>query len=202
MVTFLLDQATKDDKVNLYGYTFDHPNISRGLVNAALRGASVEIVLNDEEVEGKSGTRHAVAAIKEMVDACNSAGCGPDCGSACNLEIWSQHGQLLGPVYRKWGRPINSATADKCGCLHAKVFAIGPKAFTAEDDDSKILILGSTNWTVSSEANMELDVVLEIEKDGTATLEAVLQDMRTAGSRLRSSAMVTDMSVLAGRRRG
>ena len=162
----------------------------------------MEIVLNDEEIEGRSGTRHAVAAIKDMVDACNRAGCGPDCGGACNLEIWSQHGQQLGPVYRKWGRPIHPTTEHKCGCLHAKVFAIGRKVFTAEDDDSKILILGSTNWTVSSEANMELDVVLEIEKDGTATLEAVLQDMRTAGSRLRSSAMVADMSVLARRGRG
>ena len=121
--------------------------------------------------------------------ACNEAGCGPDKGRVCNLEVWSQYGQRIAPVYRKWKRPTHAQLENKFGALHAKMFAIGPKLVDAEAEDSKVVVLGSTNWTISSEANMELDAILEVGKDGTATMDAVLTEMKTAGSRLKSSSL-------------
>ena len=149
----------------------------------------MEVVLNSEEADGSSSTKHAAATIKGMVDACNAAGGGPDSGNACTLEVWTQCGQRIAPVYRKWKRTTHANLENKFGALHAKMFAIGPKLVDAEAEDSKVVVLGSTNWTVSSEANMELDVILEVGKDGTATMDALLTEMKTAGSRLKSSSL-------------
>ena len=39
------------------------------------------------------------------------------------------------------------------------------------------MVVGSTNWTVASEANQELSVLLYIEPNGTAFRSKVLNDM-------------------------
>ena len=55
------------------------------------------------------------------------------------------------------------------GASHAKVMYAYP-----------YLIVGSTNWSVSSEANRELSAVLEVEDEETRNyVEGILNDLRT-----------------------
>ena len=82
--------------------------------------------------------------------------------SSCTKELW----QSVRPVYAAWGRALSAGVVDKKGAQHSKVFSAG-----------KFLIVGSTNWTVSSEANQELSVLLYIEPNGMAFRSQVLSDM-------------------------
>ena len=69
------------------------------------------------------------------------------------------------------------------GVCHAKLMYASP-----------YLILGSTNWSVSSEANRELSAVLEVEDRETQDyVEGMLDDVKIG-------AVQIDMSVIAGMR--
>ena len=187
MVMHLLDKATDQQKVDLIGYTFDHPGIASAIIRAALRGTFVRLTLNDDEIGGRSSTKQAVHILRMITRACEDAGCGPDSPEgARTLEIRSQCGQRIAPVYRKWDRTLqrggDPAQDLRTGALHAKMFAISPRVPTGVDEDSHVIILGSSNWTVSSEANQELNVVLEIGADGSSTASGVVSDI-VRGSR-------------------
>ena len=69
------------------------------------------------------------------------------------------------------------------GACHAKVMYMYP-----------YLLVGSTNWSVSSEANRELSAVLEIDDQETQDyVEAMLNDLRIG-------AVQIDASSIAGMR--
>ena len=59
-------------------------------------------------------------------------------------------GNRLSPVYQEAGRTVNVGSF--MGVLHAKSVIIGRQAF-----------IGSTNWTVSSRANLECSVHLQLD---------------------------------------
>ena len=56
--------------------------------------------------------------------------------------------------------------------------------------DTRVVVMGSTNWTVSSECNAELSVALQIGSDGAAGVEHVVRDLRSGAT------MVTYASML------
>ena len=102
LVTFLTDKTVKGQKIEMFGFTFDHPEISESLIRAAHRGVVVRLTLNADEVEGKSRTANAVPMIIDMMRRCEGAGCGHGTVYDRTLEIWKQEGQPCAPVYDSW----------------------------------------------------------------------------------------------------
>ena len=80
MIVYLIEHATKKDRIDLFAYTFDHPVIADALVRAAIRGTYVCLTVNRAEVEGESSTSRACATLFLMMQQCNAAGCGPNVG--------------------------------------------------------------------------------------------------------------------------
>ena len=62
---------------------------------------------------------------------------------------------------------------------------IGPAQRVPAEEDARLVVMGSTNWTVSSECNAELSVALQIGFEGAAEVDHVVQDLR------RGATMVT-----------
>ena len=58
------------------------------------------------------------------------------------------------------------------------MFVIGPSKCVPAGEDSRIVVMGSTNWTVSSESNAELSVAMQIGKEGAAGVDHVVRDLR------------------------
>ena len=58
------------------------------------------------------------------------------------------------------------------------MFVVGPVGRVPPDEDGRVVLLGSTNWIVSSEANAELNVALAIGSDGAAGVDHVVRDLR------------------------
>ena len=189
LVAFLIDKSVRGQKIDMFGYTFDHPEISDSLVRAALRGVVVRLTLNADEVEGKSNTANAVPMIADMMGRCEAAGCGQSTVCDRTLEVWKQQGQRTAPVYASWGRRHNFHES-KRGPLHAKVFVIGPTKRVPAEEDSRVVVMGSTNWTVSSECNAELSVALQIGNEGAAGVDHVVRELRQGAT------MVTYASML------
>ena len=80
-------------------------------------------------------------------------------------------------AYERYGRSAGSSVV--WGACHAKLMYVYP-----------YLIAGSTNWSVSSEANQELSLILEIKDEETRNyVEATLQVMK-AGATLQSEASI------------
>ena len=183
LVAHLIDNSVRGQKIDLFGYTFDHPEISQALTRAALRGVFVRLTLNAEEVEGKSSTREAVPVITEMLRRCEEARRDPDAEFDCTLEVWKQEGQRIASVYSAWGRRTRVAL-QKRGPLHAKVFVLGPAVRVPSDDDNRVMVMGSTNSTISSESNVELSVALQIGKEGAGESLVVVVGLLLSLSRL------------------
>ena len=177
LVAHLIDKSVRGQKIDLFGYTFDHPEISQALTRAALRGVFVRLTLNAEEVEGKTHTRDAVPVITEMLRRCEEARRDPDAEFDCTLEVWKQRGPGIASVYAAWGRRPR-VSLQKRGPLHAKVFVLGPAVRVPSDDDNRVMVMGSTNSTISSESNVELSVALQIGKEGAAGVDHVVRDLR------------------------
>ena len=175
LVVFLLNKTKVGQKVDIFGYTFDHQQIADAMVRAAIRGVLVRLTLNSDEVEGRSSTREAAPTILDMMRRCEEAGC--DHSSIGRLEVLKQQGQLIAPVYASWGRRTSVPTSKK-GPLHAKLVVVGPHGRVPRDKDARVVVMGSTNWTVSSEANAELSVALSIGSDGAAGVDHVVRDLR------------------------
>ena len=135
----------------------------------------MRLTLNSDEVEGKSSTLLAASVIAGMLRRCQEAGL--DATTTGRLEITKQQGQLIAPVYASWGRRTQIPSTKK-GPLHVKMFVIGPRERVPPQEDTRTVIVGSPNWTVSSEANVELSVALAIGSDGAAGVDHVVRDLR------------------------
>ena len=190
LVAFLIDKSVRGQKIDMFGYTFDHPEISDSLVRAALRGVVVRLTLNADEVEGKSNTANAVPMIADMMRRCEAAGCGQSTVCDRTLEVWKQQGQRTAPVYASWGRRHNFHES-KRGPLHAKVFVIGPAKRVPAEEDSRVVVMGSTNWTVSSECNAELSVALQIGNEGAAGVDHVVRELRHGATMVTYGSMLS-----------
>ena len=68
---------------------------------------------------------------------------------------------------------------------------IGPAKRVPAEEDSRIVVMGSTNWTLSSESNAELSVAMQIGDEGAAGVDHVVRDLRHGAT------MVTYASMLS-----
>ena len=166
LVCFLLDRAEPGETAVLFGFTFDHPKIADRMTAAARRKVDVTLNLNAEEVNGDKERTRTPSTLLRMMGDCNSSGCGPSSTGTCCLHVRKSEGNRLRPVYTAWGRTLSAGFADKNGAQHSKVFSTG-----------KFMVVGSTNWTVASEANQELSVLMYIEGNGAAFRAQTLTDM-------------------------
>ena len=99
-----------------------------------------------------------------LIDALASAARAPWPG---RLLVFSQTGGSVKAAYSRHGRGVGSSVGQ--GACHAKVMYMHP-----------YLITGSTNWSVSSEANQELSLILEVKDQETRNyVEANLQLMKS-----------------------
>ena len=73
--------------IDLFGYTFDHPEIAGALTRAAIRGVIVRLTLNSDEVEGRTNTQNAVAVIAEMMRRCEEVKRDQSTAKR-TLEVW------------------------------------------------------------------------------------------------------------------
>ena len=117
----------------------------------------------------------AAATISGMMRRCEEAGL--DATTMGRLEITKQQGQLIAPVYSSLGRRTQIPVTKK-GPLHAKMFVVGPAVRVPPEEDTRTVVLGSANWTVSSEANGEISVALAVGSDGAAGVDHVVRDLR------------------------
>ena len=83
----------------------------------------------------------------------------------------------MAPVYAAWGRRNNIPSTKKVA-LHENMFVLGPRERVPPQEDTRTMIVGSTNWTVASESNAELGVALAIGSDGAAGVDHVVRDLR------------------------
>ena len=118
---------------------------------ASTEGVDVTLNLNAEEVDGEKDRTRTPSTLLRMMGDGNSSGCGPSSAGPHYLHVRKSEGSRLRPIYSAWGRTLSSGTVDKTGARHSKMFSAG-----------KFLIVGSTNWTVSSECNADLSVALQI----------------------------------------
>ena len=180
----LIDEARAGSKVDLFGYTFDHPTIAESLMAAARRGVQVTLTINAEEIEGKTSTVRASSLIFRMMGRCNDDRCGPE--SLCpKLVIRSARGSPLRPVYEAHGRGLSRYQMDRSGdsgeprgAQHAKVLSV-----------DSWLIIGSTNWTVASEANQELSALIHVEPVGARYQHTIVDDLSKRARRVSFSEM-------------
>ena len=58
------------------------------------------------------------------------------------------------------------------------MFVVGPSMREPVWNEGRILVHGSTNWTVASETNQQLSTVLAIGPSGAAGVDHSIRDMR------------------------
>jgi phosphatidylserine/phosphatidylglycerophosphate/cardiolipin synthase-like enzyme len=123
--------------IRLMGYTFDYQPLVAALctAKAAAPDRRVDVVLDRAQtLTGPTQNQNAMA--RQLIEA--------------GVRVRLTRGNLLSPVYQEAGRTANVGSF--MGALHAKSIIIGRQAF-----------IGSTNWTVSSRANLECSVHLMLD---------------------------------------
>ena len=132
----------------IFAFSFDHPLIAQEIIDAVKRGVYVELVMNRKDVQGETYSQRGVDTLKEIMRATARV------QAPGRFVLLSHVGFDLKPVYERYERTIGASVVE--GQSHAKVMWAAP-----------YLILGSSNWSVSSEANVELDVVLDVRDERT-----------------------------------
>ena len=161
MAESLLQRTRDGDEVLICAYSFDHPIVIDKVVEAVRRGVRVTLCMEGKYLIGdqmsKTGTRHLISALDDINRAL-PRGRG-------RLRIFQVGGRRCQGAYSRYGRRVSD---DYMGALHAKVLYSYP-----------YLIMGSTNWSISSEANKELSVLAKVEDDETREyVEAELDELQ------------------------
>ena len=120
-----------------------------------------------------------------MMSKCNAAGSGRY-GRYGRLQVFQNEGESLKQVYAEFDHDWNT---EMKGASHAKVFFKWP-----------YLIVGSTNWTVASRANVELSCLMKIHEPTRAYVNQFIRDMRR-NERIISLAEIQELAKAALDRR-
>ena len=156
----LLRNAAAKESITIFAFSFDHPYIAREIIEAVKRGVCVDLVMNLRDIEGDSTSKKGVETLREIMYSTTRV------HAPGKFTLFSQTGLELKPVYERYDRTIGTSVIE--GHNHAKIMWANP-----------YLIVGSTNWSVSSEANVELDVVLDVRDEQTGTyIEQMLGRMK------------------------
>ena len=139
----LLWSAARPDKVEIFAYSLDHPVVLDEVVDAVVkRGVRVAIYQDARELLGESKSYHGTEKVAAALDRTARA---PPPG---RLEVFRQAGFDTDKVYRRYDWYGGQGYQ---GRLHAKVLYTGT-----------YLLMGSSNWSVATEANHEMNVLLKI----------------------------------------
>ena len=85
----LLRRAKKGDDITLFAYSFDHPTVTRGILDAVYRGAEVSIYMDYGYVCGDS---KSLCGKQTLIYALNKAARAPWPG---RLRVFSQTGSCV-----------------------------------------------------------------------------------------------------------
>ena len=155
----LLRRARKGDDITLFAYSFDHPTVTTALVDAVFRGVDVSLYADYGYVCGDS---FSVQCKRTLIDTLKDTARAPWPGQ---LRVFSQTGSCVKTAYARYGRTLSRNVG--LGSCHAKLLYTYP-----------YLLIGSTNWTVASESNLELNVLLEImDRETKEYVESQLEPM-------------------------
>ena len=160
-------RAKKGDNVALFAFSYDHPTVTDAIVEAVYRGAEVSIYMDHGYVCGDSKSLHCK---QTLIDALKKTAGARWPGK---LRVYSQRGSCVKAAYERHGRcskalcDVLDAGGPKLGNCHTKALYTYP-----------YLIVGSTNWSVCSESNLELGLLLEIQdRESREYVEKYLQSL-------------------------
>jgi phosphatidylserine/phosphatidylglycerophosphate/cardiolipin synthase-like enzyme len=141
--------------VAVLAYTFDRADLAEALVQARSRGLAASIGV-DRRFSLNGRCKEQEQNLRML--------------QASGVAVKLLDGGPSGPFYREVGR-----TQSGFGIAHAKV-AI------ATVPEGSFAVVGSTNWTTSSRANLETGVLIELSETGASELWAMI------GARLKRGA--------------
>ena len=167
----IVRRASKGDAVTLFAFSFDHPTVTGAIVDAVFRGAEVSVYMDWGYVCGDKWSGYCRQI---LIDTLGKTARAPWPG---RLRVYSQTGSCVRTTYARYNRTVTRDVG--LGHCHAKVLYKYP-----------YLLIGSTNWSVASESNLELSVLLEIQDRETKQyVESPLMPM-TVGAVLQSAASI------------
>ena len=113
------------------------------------------MTMNYEEIYGQTNSIHCKRILRELVRGCN--------GRRGRMELYAQRGFNQLPVYSSYGRTLGGPR-EKVGCQHAKLMYVHP-----------FLLIGSTNWSVSSETNREHSCLIWIGESSGHMMDSLFE---------------------------
>ena len=129
------------------------------------------------------GTSNSVRCKQTLIDALRGAA---RAGWPGRLRVFSQTGSCVRTAYARYNRTLNRDVG--LGHSHAKLLYTYP-----------YLLIGSTNWSVASESNLELGVLLEIlDRETKEYVEGVLKPMTEGAIEQNVSSIQSTMNYFAG----
>ena len=168
----IIRRVSKGGAITLFAFSFDHPTVTTAIVEAVFRGADVSLYMDYGYVCGSSFSVHCK---RTLIDTLEKTARAPWPGQ---LRVFSQTGSCVRTAYARYDRTLSRNVG--LGHCHAKLLYTYP-----------YLLIGSTNWTVASESNLELNVLLEIQdRETKRCVEAELEPM-TAGAVQQSVASIS-----------
>ena len=168
----IIRRVKKGGEITLFAYSFDHPTVTTAIVEAVFRGVDVSLYADYGYVCGDSFSVHCK---RTLIDALRETARASWPG---RLRVFSQTGSCVKTAYARYDRTLSRNVG--LGNSHAKLLYAHP-----------YLMIGSTNWTVASESNLELSVLLEImDRETKEYVESELEPM-VAGAVQQSVASIS-----------
>jgi len=160
----ILDMMPSGTEGMLTAYTMDREELGSAVIRAWQRGCQISVVL-DERSTLRGNTRDQPALAKRMIHA--------------GVPVYLAQGKPLGPEYRAAGRG-GVGFGNLSGQMHAKMVWAHNRA-----------VVGSTNWTTSSRANVERSTLLVLSAKGIEEFQRDARDLLES-ARSATEAMVAD----------
>ena len=139
----IIRRVKKGGSITLFAYCFDHPTVTTALVDAVFRGVDVSLYADYGYVCGDSFSVYCKRTLMDVLRVTSRA---PWPGQ---MRVFSQTGSCVKTAYGRYDRTLSRDVS--LGSSHAKLLYTFP-----------YLLIGSTNWSVASESNLELNALLEI----------------------------------------
>ena len=163
----LLMSGESTDTIRIGAYSFDHPIVAEKICEAVKAGATVKMTINYNEVYGQPNCAYGKSTLKKMMREC--------AGSSGRLELLAKKGYEQIPVYAYYDRALRGSR-EKVGAQHAKLLYLHP-----------FLLVGSTNWSVSSETNRECSCLHWIGGASKVMIECLFDRLEFEAKRIQES---------------
>ena len=154
------------DYVRMTAYTFDHPTVAEMICEAVQTGAVVNLTINYEEVYGRTNSAYCKKVLRSIKDEC--------VGRRGRFELYAKKGFNQIPVYDHYDRTLGGPR-EKVGAQHSKLFYRHP-----------FLIMGSTNWSVSSETNWEYSTLIWVGDSARLMMTGIFDRIENNAKRVQA----------------